>query len=103
VTDESEYNNVPLLIRYINVGVYFDTNDSFDLIGAVDKSKLLIRVYSCKIDVISCDCSFFSDHWYERKLCRHILAALLRVDNNITDRLLNIVSEWKSEVDGLCN
>jgi hypothetical protein len=33
VTDESEYNNVPLLIRYINVGVYFDTNDSFDLIG----------------------------------------------------------------------
>jgi hypothetical protein len=76
MTDEYEYNYVALLIIYINVIIFFDSNDSFELIGSVDKSKILIRVYSDRIDVVSCECSYFSNHWHERKLCRHIFTAV---------------------------
>jgi hypothetical protein len=99
MTDEYEYNYVAFLLRYINVVIFFNSNDSFELVGSVDKSKILIRVYSNRIHVISCECSYFSEHWHERKLCRHILASVLRVDNTIVDKLLSMISEWKMQIE----
>lgn len=96
ITDEDEYNAMLQMnisdIRFLHKSC---TEVYTDISANVYGFQVNLESFQSEIDKISCHCFYWTDHWHERKICRHIAATILALEGATVDKLLKILIKWK--------
>jgi hypothetical protein len=96
ITSDSEYIAV-FQIRKVSDLILKEHDGCIRISAKTEGFTVRLETSDEEIDKISCDCFYWSDRSSERNICRHIAAVILRLDNHVKDKLLEILTKWNTD------